>query len=118
MQKTSAISDKNEETTMSKTQQPIHAGRREFVAGLGAAALVAALPARALAAPADINVGVILPLSGANAQFGINSARGWNWPRMKSTRPAASRRWVASGSSWWWPTRLRSPRRPPRWRSA
>ena len=46
MQKTSAISDKNEETTMSKTQQPIHAGRREFVAGLGAAALVAALPAR------------------------------------------------------------------------
>jgi len=51
-------------------------GRREFVAGLGAAALAASLPGRALAAPSEINVGVILPLSGANAQFGINSRQG------------------------------------------
>ena len=118
MQKTSAISDKNEETTMSKTQQPIHAGRREFVAGLGAAALVAALPARALAAPADINVGVILPLSGANAQFGINSRQGLELAADEINAAGGIKRWVASGSSWWWPTRLRSPRRPPRWRSA
>ncbi|HCQ45773.1 MAG TPA: ABC transporter substrate-binding protein [Achromobacter sp.] len=57
-------------------KQAVRHGRREFVAGLGAAALAATLPGRALAAPADINVGVILPLSGANAQFGINSRQG------------------------------------------
>jgi branched-chain amino acid transport system substrate-binding protein len=34
------------------------------------------LPGRALAAPSEVNVGVILPLSGANAQFGINSRQG------------------------------------------
>ncbi|GLK94809.1 branched chain amino acid ABC transporter substrate-binding protein [Achromobacter xylosoxidans] len=43
---------------------------------MGAAALAASLPGRALAAPSEINVGVILPLSGANAQFGINSRQG------------------------------------------
>ncbi|QYJ19998.1 ABC transporter substrate-binding protein [Achromobacter sp. ES-001] len=57
-------------------KQAVRHGRREFVAGLGAAALAATLPGRAQAAPADINVGVILPLSGANAQFGINSRQG------------------------------------------
>lgn len=57
-------------------KQAVRHGRREFVAGMGAAALAATLPGRALAAPADINVGVILPLSGANAQFGINSRQG------------------------------------------
>ncbi|MBC9904652.1 MULTISPECIES: ABC transporter substrate-binding protein [Achromobacter] len=61
---------------MTKPQQAMRRGRREFVAGLGAAALAASLPGRALAAPAEINVGVILPLSGANAQFGINSRQG------------------------------------------
>ena len=60
----------------SNPKQAVRHGRREFVAGLGAAALAATLPARALAAPAEINVGVILPLSGANAQFGINSRQG------------------------------------------
>lgn len=59
-----------------KANHALSASRREFVAGLGAAALAAALPGRALAAPADVNVGVILPLSGANAQFGINSRQG------------------------------------------
>jgi branched-chain amino acid transport system substrate-binding protein len=38
--------------------------------------LAAGLPGRALAAPSEVNVGVILPLSGANAQFGINSRQG------------------------------------------
>ncbi|APX77500.1 ABC transporter substrate-binding protein [Achromobacter insolitus] len=61
---------------MTKPQQAMRPGRREFVAGLGAAALAASLPGRALAAPSEINVGVILPLSGANAQFGINSRQG------------------------------------------
>ncbi|GAB1575771.1 ABC transporter substrate-binding protein [Bordetella petrii] len=42
---------------------------------MGAAALGAALPGRAGAAE-EIAVGVVLPLSGANAQFGINSRQG------------------------------------------
>ncbi|CAB3853739.1 ABC transporter substrate-binding protein [Achromobacter sp. K91] len=61
---------------MTRPQQAMRRGRREFVAGLGAAALAASLPGRALAAPSEVNVGVILPLSGANAQFGINSRQG------------------------------------------
>lgn len=61
---------------MKTPHQAIRRGRRDFVTGLGAAALAASLPGRALAAPAEINVGVILPLSGANAQFGINSRQG------------------------------------------
>jgi branched-chain amino acid transport system substrate-binding protein len=67
---------KSQETTMKTPQQAIRRGRRDFVAGLGAAALAAGLPGRALAAPSEVNVGVILPLSGANAQFGINSRQG------------------------------------------
>ncbi|WP_269147433.1 ABC transporter substrate-binding protein [Herbaspirillum lusitanum] len=39
-------------------------------------ALAAALPTLSLAQQKTINVGVILPLSGANAQFGINSRQG------------------------------------------
>ncbi|MDT4828420.1 Leucine-, isoleucine-, valine-, threonine-, and alanine-binding protein [compost metagenome] len=61
---------------MKTPQQAIRRGRREFVTGLGAAALAASLPGRALAAASEVNVGVILPLSGANAQFGINSRQG------------------------------------------
>lgn len=61
---------------MTRPQQAMRRGRRKFVAGLGAAALAASLPGRALAAPSEVNVGVILPLSGANAQFGINSRQG------------------------------------------
>ncbi len=61
---------------MKTPHQAVRRGRRDFVTGLGAAALAASLPGRALAAPAEINVGVILPLSGANAQFGINSRQG------------------------------------------
>ncbi|OZI73816.1 ABC transporter substrate-binding protein [Bordetella genomosp. 2] len=51
-------------------------GRRELVMAMGAAALGAALPGRAGAAAEEIAVGVVLPLSGANAQFGINSRQG------------------------------------------
>ncbi len=51
-------------------------GRRKFLAQAGAASLAAALPAMAWAKDKAINVGVILPLSGANAQFGINSRQG------------------------------------------
>jgi len=43
---------------------------------MGAAALGAALPGRAGAAAEEIAAGVVLPLSGANAQFGINSRQG------------------------------------------
>jgi len=52
--------------------------RRSFMAATGGALGAAALgaPGRLLAAPADVNIGVILPLSGANAQFGINSRQG------------------------------------------
>ncbi|QIL74397.1 ABC transporter substrate-binding protein (plasmid) [Diaphorobacter sp. HDW4B] len=41
---------------------------------LGVATL--GLPGQVLAAPTEVNIGVILPLSGANAQFGINSRQG------------------------------------------
>jgi len=52
--------------------------RRSFIATTGSALGFAALglPRHLLAAPSEINVGVILPLSGANAQFGINSRQG------------------------------------------
>jgi branched-chain amino acid transport system substrate-binding protein len=43
---------------------------------LWALAALLALPLRAAAEPPPIPVGVILPLSGANAQFGINSRNG------------------------------------------
>lgn len=50
--------------------------RREILAG---AAALAAMPATARIAAAQgkaVNVGVVVPLSGANAQFGINSRNG------------------------------------------
>ncbi len=53
--------------------------RRQALKGLGALGalgLTGALPISALAQPKAVNVGVILPLSGANAQFGINSRQG------------------------------------------
>lgn len=51
-------------------------GRRQFIFRTAAAALAAALPALGRAQQKAVNVGVILPLSGANAQFGINSRQG------------------------------------------
>lgn len=50
--------------------------RRQALKGLAAAGLASALPFSTLAQPKPVNVGVILPLSGANAQFGINSRQG------------------------------------------
>ncbi len=50
--------------------------RRQALQGLGAAGLASALPLSVLAQPKPVNVGVILPLSGANAQFGIASRQG------------------------------------------
>jgi branched-chain amino acid transport system substrate-binding protein len=50
--------------------------RRQALKGLAAAGLASAFPLSTLAQSKPINVGVILPLSGANAQFGINSRQG------------------------------------------
>lgn len=49
--------------------------RRQALAG-GAAVLATPFVARAAFAQEPVNVGVIVPLSGANAQFGINSRNG------------------------------------------
>jgi branched-chain amino acid transport system substrate-binding protein len=50
--------------------------RRQALMGLAGAGLMSALPWSAQAQNKPINVGVILPLSGGNAQFGINSRQG------------------------------------------
>lgn len=51
-------------------------GRRLFLLQLGALSAISVLPKRGFAQPKEINIGIILPLSGANAQFGINSLQG------------------------------------------
>lgn len=50
-------------------------GRRAVLTGVAAAGIASVLPKRAEAKPA-INVGVVVPLSGPNAQFGINARNG------------------------------------------
>ncbi|MDT3680370.1 MAG: ABC transporter substrate-binding protein [Burkholderiaceae bacterium] len=51
--------------------------RRRLVGGAAAASAVGlSAPLVSVAQPKQVNVGVILPLSGANAQFGINSRNG------------------------------------------
>ena len=50
--------------------------RRQILKGLASAGLTGALPSVTQAQGKPVNVGVILPLSGANAQFGINSRQG------------------------------------------
>lgn len=51
--------------------------RRDVLRGLAVAAVTPLVTRVARAAgPSTVNVGVIVPLSGANAQFGINSRRG------------------------------------------
>ena len=50
--------------------------RRRALKGLGALGVAGSLGGVAQAQPKTVNVGVILPLSGANAQFGINSRQG------------------------------------------
>src|SRR5215213_252780 len=52
-------------------------GRRQAIAGGAAALLTAPFIARSsFAQRTAINIGVIQPLSGANAQFGVNSRNG------------------------------------------
>lgn len=53
-----------------------HGGRRQFIATAIGTAFALAMPQTLLAQTKSINVGVVLPLSGANAQFGINSRQG------------------------------------------
>jgi branched-chain amino acid transport system substrate-binding protein len=62
--------------TRSTTATGTGATRRTLLAGAAAVSGASLLPRRARAQGAAVNVGVILPLSGANAQFGINSRNG------------------------------------------
>lgn len=57
----------------SHTKQP---KRRVFLGQLAGVSMAAMIPSISRAQPKQINVGVIQPLSGANAQFGINSRQG------------------------------------------
>jgi branched-chain amino acid transport system substrate-binding protein len=50
--------------------------RREVLKGLSALTIASTFPSIALSQTKTVNIGVILPLSGANAQFGINSRQG------------------------------------------
>lgn len=61
---------------MSDHQDPHAPARRQALKAMAATGLAAALPLAAQAQPKPVNVGVILPLSGGNAQFGINSRQG------------------------------------------
>lgn len=60
----------------SKRNTSVSQQRRRVLGGLGAVGLASALPLSVRAQPKAVNVGVILPLSGGNAQFGINSRQG------------------------------------------
>ena len=62
--------------TRSTTATGTGATRRTLLAGAAAVSGASLLPRPAGAQGAAVNVGVILPLSGANAQFGINSRNG------------------------------------------
>ena len=63
--------------TVLKPARPVaFHSRRLAIKGLGVASLASALPLNIWAQPKSVNVGVILPLSGANAQFGMNSRQG------------------------------------------
>lgn len=58
-----------------KNEFSIHS-RRTAIKGLSALGLAALYPGASRAQTKPVNVGIILPLSGANAQFGINSRQG------------------------------------------
>ena len=60
----------------SVSRRPVDSTRRGLVAAAGVATVAAGFPAIVRAQPKSVNVGVIQPLSGANAQFGINSRNG------------------------------------------
>lgn len=61
---------------MRDDRHPTSPTRRQTLAALAATGVAGALPRVAGAQPKAVNVGVILPLSGANAQFGIASKQG------------------------------------------
>ena len=50
--------------------------RREVLKSLSALTIAGTFPSIAFSQAKTVNIGVILPLSGANAQFGINSRQG------------------------------------------
>ncbi len=50
--------------------------RREVLKGLSALTITGTFPSLAFSQAKTVNIGVILPLSGANAQFGISSRQG------------------------------------------
>ncbi|MGE0315196.1 MAG: ABC transporter substrate-binding protein [Lautropia sp.] len=56
--------------------EPVRGTRRNLLVGATLAPALAGVPALSRAQSGPIKVGVILPLSGANAQFGINSRNG------------------------------------------
>src|SRR5690606_13336369 len=58
------------------SSRPVDSTRRGLVAAAGVATVAAGFPAIVRAQPKEVNGGVIMPLSGANAQFGINSRNG------------------------------------------
>ncbi len=58
------------------SSRPVDSTRRGLVAAASVATVAAGFPAIVRAQPKAVNVGVIMPLSGANAQFGINSRNG------------------------------------------
>lgn len=58
------------------TERAVDQGRRNSLKAAAVAGVVATTPVFVGAQPKAVNVGVILPLSGANAQFGINSRNG------------------------------------------
>jgi branched-chain amino acid transport system substrate-binding protein len=60
----------------SKNIKSASPSRRSAIKGLGVLGLAGLLPGVSGAQATPVNVGVILPLSGANAQFGINSRQG------------------------------------------
>jgi branched-chain amino acid transport system substrate-binding protein len=83
--------------------------RRQAIAGGAAALITAPFVIRSSSAqPAAVNIGVIQPLSGANAQFGVNSRNGIELVA-DEVNAAASRHSAAPESTWSSATRLRTP---------
>jgi hypothetical protein len=83
--------------------------RRQAMADGAAVLITAPFVIRSSSAqPAAINIGVVVPLSGANAQFGVNSRNGIELVADEINAAGASRRSVAPRSTWSSATRLRT----------
>ena len=82
--------------------------RRRAMAGGTAALIVAPFVIRSgFAQSPAVNIGVIQPLSGANAQFGINCRNGIEFVADAINAAGASRRSAAPRSTWSSATQLR-----------